>query len=133
MKPTDSLSSRRVLIVDDSREVAKCVSMMLNYTGFESHVVHNAQDGIEAHQQACAEGRPFCLLILDWEMPVTTGLEVAQTVRARGDDVKIVFLSAYFEEISKKSIKSVDAELWSKPIDIATLTANVERILADLP
>lgn len=133
MQLSNSKPSHRVLIVDDSREVAKCVSMMLGYTGFESHVVYTAKDGIEAHEQAWAENRPFCLLILDWEMPVSSGFEVAQAVRARGDNVKIVFLSAYFEEITKKSIKSVDAELWSKPIDITTLTANVQRVLAEIP
>lgn len=133
MQPSNSPDLRRILIVDDSREVAHCVSMMLSFMGFETLSVHTARAGIDAHEQACAEGQPFCLLILDWEMPVTTGLEVAQTVRARGDAVKIVFLSAYFEEITKKSIKAVGAELWAKPIDIATLTENVQRVLADQP
>src|SRR5947208_1303524 len=102
MQSSNSVPARRILIVDDSREVAKCVLTMLSYMGFEGHSVHTVRDGIEAYKQACVEGRPFCLLILDWEMPGETGLEVAQTVRARGDDVKIVFLSAYFEEITRK-------------------------------
>ena len=67
---------RRVLIVDDNPDAADALADMLAALGHETEV---AYDGVEA--MAKARGRDFDVAILDLNLPVMDGYEVARRVR----------------------------------------------------
>ena len=125
--PTSAL--HRILIVDDAAEVALCFTRVLERYGFEVNYVTNGMDALEMHRAAHAEQRPYTLLILDWAMPNLPGLELAHAIRNSGDEVKIVFLTAYYDEAEVSNAAEVDAEVWGKPIDMKTLSGGVRRVL----
>lgn len=59
------------LIVDDSSTIRKIVRGMCEGFGFECY---EAENGLEAYE-FCAHRRKPDLIMLDWNMPVMTGIE----------------------------------------------------------
>lgn len=93
MKETKvSSSMTRVLLADDHAVVRQGLKRFLNRTpGIE--VVGEARDGLEA-LRFVEELHPD-ILILDIEMPVMDGVEVARRLSVRPQPVQILILSAY--------------------------------------
>lgn len=72
----------RVLIVDDVESMRKIHRHYLMECGFKN--VDLAEDGSRAFQmltKANELGKPYNLVISDWEMPKTSGLELLKMVR----------------------------------------------------
>jgi len=70
-------SHRRVLVVDDYREAADALQMLLNADGFECRALENPH---EVCDMACA-WQPFAV-VLDIKMPGLDGFELARRLRA---------------------------------------------------
>ena len=76
------------LVVDDSRVVRKVARRILEELGF---VCEEAEDGQLAYE-FCAKKMPDAIL-LDWNMPVMSGIEFLEKLRAMpsGQSPKVVF------------------------------------------
>ncbi len=79
---------RTCLVVDDSRVIRKVARRILEEMGFE---IAEAADGMEALAW-CRAAMPEAIL-LDWNMPVMTGIEFLRALRAEkdGDKPTVVF------------------------------------------
>jgi PAS domain S-box-containing protein len=111
----------RVLVVDDNRDAADSLAMMLELTG---HEVATANDG----ETALAEAERFLpdAVLLDIGMPGMNGYEVAQRLRQteHGRRAFIVALTGWGQEDDKR--RAVDAGFdhhLTKPVDPAALHA----------
>lgn len=71
---------RRALVVDDSRAMRMILSKTLAETGFE---VSQASNGREALEILVREGNSFALVLVDWNMPELSGIELIREIRAR--------------------------------------------------
>lgn len=69
----------KALIVDDSRAMRTILKRLLSQVGFD---VVEAGDGRQALSELERAG-PMDLALVDWNMPVMTGLELINEVRAR--------------------------------------------------
>ena len=69
-------TARRILVVDDNRDAATSLAMLLELTGNETHIAH---DGLEA-VAAAAAFRPDVVL-LDIGLPKLNGYEAARKIR----------------------------------------------------
>ena len=79
----------RVLVVDDEPNILELLSAALRLSGFE---VRRAADGAEA-LRAAAEFRPH-IVVLDVMLPDQDGFTVARQLRADGDHMPVLFLTA---------------------------------------
>ena len=79
-----------MIIADDHGLFRQGLRQLLESEGYE--VVAEAVGGEEALTRVAAN--PGCVLLLDISMPGMSGLEVARRLAERGDDVKVVMLSA---------------------------------------
>ena len=79
---------RTCLVVDDSRVIRKVARRILEDLGFE---IAEASDGVEALAW-CRAAMPDVVL-LDWNMPVMTGIEFLKHLRAEpgGDKATVLF------------------------------------------
>ena len=113
-------TARRILVVDDSRDSAESLGMLLELDG---HDVRRAYDGFEAVEAAEAF-RPEVIL-LDIGLPKLNGYEAAQKIREQpwGRDVMLVALTGWGQEEDRK--KSRDAGFDRhvvKPLDHTALS-----------
>jgi PAS domain S-box-containing protein len=114
-------SGRRILVVDDNRDAAGSLMMLLRLLG---HDVREANDG----KQALAIMEEFVpeILLLDIGLPGMNGYEVARVIREqpRFKQVQIVALSGYSADmdIQNRASTEFDAHL-VKPVELATLQA----------
>ncbi len=79
----------RVLVVDDEPAVRESISRSLRFEGYE---VELAGDGESALKFQAA--RPADAVVLDVMMPVIDGLETCRRLRATGDRVPVLMLTA---------------------------------------
>jgi signal transduction histidine kinase len=93
--PTRTTTARRILVVDDNRDAADSLAMVLETTG---HVVHRAYDG-EAALQIAQRLSPD-LVLLDIGMPKLNGYEVARRLREQpgGTRITLVALTGWGQE-----------------------------------
>jgi PAS domain S-box-containing protein len=94
----------KVLVVDDNRDAARGIGMLLRATGHEARLAH---DGAEAMQLAL-EFVPDVVL-LDIGLPVLDGFEVAKWMRSERalDGVLLIALTGYGQESDRK--RALDA------------------------
>ena len=81
-------SGRRLLVVDDNRDAAETLAMMLRLQGHEVRVTHDGPAAIELAGSYQPE-----MIFLDLGMPGMDGYEVARRIRQHGD-LKNVALAA---------------------------------------
>jgi CheY-like chemotaxis protein len=115
---------RRVLVVDDNRDAATSLAIMLRLMGNESKTAH---DGLEALEVAAAF-RPD-LVLLDIGMPKLNGYDTARQIRKQswGKHMTLVALTGWGQEEDRR--KSREAGFDShmvKPIQLQDL----EKLLA---
>ena len=125
-EPTGPSSRRRILVVDDNRDAAMSLAMMLQLMGNETKTAH---DGLEALDVA-AVYRPD-LMLLDIGMPRLNGYDTAKQIRQQpwGKRIVLVALTGWGQDEDRR--KSQDAGFDShmvKPIEPAAL----EKLLANL-
>ena len=121
-------SSLRVLIVDDNRDAADSLAMLLRITGNE---IRTTYDGLEALQVA-SDFRPEVVL-LDIGLPKIDGHEVAQRLRreAWGQRICLIAVTGWSDESDRARSRAAgfDHHL-VKPLDtshLAKLLDSVER------
>jgi two-component system OmpR family response regulator len=84
MKP----KTLRVLVVDDNSDQAMSLSMLLETSGYDSHVCLDARDCT-----ATVEDLRPDVVLLDLGMPGKTGYEIAEEIKRR-DDLRHIHLLA---------------------------------------
>src|SRR5437762_2653664 len=84
-------TSMPVLVVDDDQAVREALRRALTMQGYS---VELAADGEEALATLAANGSTVDLLILDILMPRVDGIEVAKRLRADGNEMPILMLTA---------------------------------------
>ncbi len=120
---------RRILIVEDNRDSADSLAILLKAAGHEVHVAH---DGLEAVEVA-ATFQPQVVL-LDIGLPRLNGYEAARRIREqqRHKGVTLVALTGWGQEEDRRRSKEAgfDAHM-IKPVDFSALTTLLAGSLAD--
>ena len=85
------MSEKIVLVVDDEIHIVHVVAIKLRNNGFR---VISAENGAEAFELACRE-KPD-IVVTDFQMPVMTGLQLVQKLRAteQTKDIPVIMLTA---------------------------------------
>jgi two-component system chemotaxis response regulator CheY len=120
--------SKPVLVVDDYKIVARIIRRLLSQAGFAD--VDEANDGEEAFGKM--KERDYGLVIADWHMAPTNGLELLQ--KAKADDklkgTPFILVSADDAPENVAAARSAGANSYVvKPFDSQTLTARIESVL----
>jgi PAS domain S-box-containing protein len=116
-----SIDSLRVLVVDDNKDAAESLAMLLRTAGAEVHVAHNGPAALEHF----ASREPHVVL-LDIGMPDMDGCEVARRLRelAPAERVALVALTGWGQDEDRRRVREAgfDHHL-VKPVDLASLQA----------
>ncbi|MFC5180472.1 response regulator transcription factor [Actinomadura harenae] len=116
---------RRVLVVDDEANIRDLIDTALTFHGF---AVETADDGVGA-LRAAESGRPD-LILLDVLLPDLDGFEVCRRLRAAGDRVPIIFLTARDTPSDTVTGLTLGGDDYvTKPFSIDALVARVRAVL----
>jgi two-component system CheB/CheR fusion protein len=127
------LSGRRILVVDDNRDAAESLAMLLQIDGAEVSVVHDGRAALAALEQECAEPGPDqgpaqCpdAVLLDLGMPGMDGIEVARRIRLdpRLRRLRIAALTGWGQESDRARTHEAGFDFHlTKPADLGLLEA----------
>ena len=95
----------QVLIVDDSMAMRRVEKDMLTSLGFPD--ITEAADGLQALKMV--ESRSFDLILMDWRMPVMTGLETLKRLKADPKYQSIPVVMVTSESQKHKIVEAVQA------------------------
>jgi len=117
----------RVVVADDHEKIRAGIRALLNNTD-DIMVIGEARDGLEA-LRLVEELRPD-ILLLDMEMPVMKGNEVATALKEKGSPVRILALSAYDDQQYILSILENGASGYLTKEDVPETLINALRGVA---
>jgi CheY-like chemotaxis protein/HPt (histidine-containing phosphotransfer) domain-containing protein len=118
----------RILIAEDGEDNQFLISTILSNAGATVEVADNGRVALEKLNAADANGRPFDLLLTDIQMPEMDGYTLASTLRASGNSLPIVALTAHaMYEDRQKCLDSGCNDYASKPINKLLLLATCAR------
>jgi CheY-like chemotaxis protein len=121
------VESGTILVVEDDERVRTAVVRMLASKGYD---VLTASCGAEAIDLAEAHSRSIDLVVSDVIMPGMRGAEVAEHVRARHRQARVLFMSGYTDRsISSEEMLGRGATFIQKPFAPETLFAKVREAL----
>jgi CheY-like chemotaxis protein len=113
-------AARRILVVDDNRDGAASLALLLKIYGHEARTAH---DGLEA-VTAADDFRPEVVL-MDLGLPKLDGFEAARRIRERtwSEGIVLIALTGRDEEEDRRrSLAAGFDHHLVKPVDVAALT-----------
>ncbi len=115
----------KILLVDDEVELSDPLRRILQREGYQVDVADNGKEGIEL-----ALHHNYDLLILDWMLPHSSGLEICRAVRNHGLTTPVLFLTA--KDTIDDRVDGLDAgadDYLVKPFELRELLARVRALL----
>jgi DNA-binding response OmpR family regulator len=118
----------RILLVEDEEHLAKGLAFNFEAEGFAVELHERAETAQERLAQADAP--PIDLLVLDVMLPGISGIELLQRLRARGDDLPVLLLTA--RDTERDVVRGLDMgadDYLTKPFSLPVLLARVRTLL----
>ncbi len=118
----------KILVVDDEPDILNLLQLLLSQQGFDVQTANSAKQANNAIAQQIPD-----LILLDWMMPQTSGLEFA-TCLCKDDSLKhipVIMLTAKSEEADKLSAygKGMVDDYVVKPFSNKLLIAKIKAVL----
>jgi DNA-binding response OmpR family regulator len=116
---------KRVLVVEDDRDIARLVELALEHHGLEVRCAHDGLSGFTA-----AKEFDPAVVILDIMLPKMDGIGVLKRPRETGNRVPVVMLTARDTTPDKVHSLNLGADDYlTKPFDVEKLLARLQALL----
>jgi len=115
----------RVLVVDDEPNIRELVQVALKFHGCTVTTAANGADAIRQAEAATPD-----LIVLDVVLPDIDGFEVCRRLRAAGNEVPVIFLTA--RDTSSDTVTGLAIggdDYVTKPFSVEALVARVRAVL----
>ncbi|EJL6462732.1 TPA: response regulator transcription factor [Vibrio cholerae] len=114
----------RILLIEDDERIARFIERGLKAEGHQIHRLKDGQYGLETVKSSEPD-----LLILDRMLPHVDGLTLCQQIRATGNQVLILMLSALGEvEERIQGLRTGADDYLAKPFHFEELLARIEAL-----
>ncbi len=117
----------QILLVEDERAQREVLSYNLEAEGFIVRCAENGEDALLLIEEALPD-----LVVLDWMMPLMSGIEMCRQIKTRDDTrhIPVIMLSARSEDVDK--VRGLDTgadDYVIKPYSVSELMARVRSQL----
>jgi FixJ family two-component response regulator len=118
-----------ISIIDDDASCRVATNGLVRAWGFKAHTFVSAEEFLRSprlNDTSC--------LITDIQMPGVDGLELQGILAARGNDMPIIFITAFPDErVRARALKAGAVAFLSKPFEGAALIQCIDRALKTAP
>jgi two-component system sensor histidine kinase/response regulator len=128
----NDLQGKRVLVVDDNENARLVLGDLLSNMNLKVDQAESGSAAIGAVDRAEAQGSPYDIVFLDWQMPGMDGIETAKQLRELplGRPPHLMMVTAYGrEEVIKGAEETGFEDVLIKPVSASVLFDGVVRIL----
>jgi two-component system, sensor histidine kinase and response regulator len=125
------LAGLPVLVVDDNATNRRILEVQLTNWNMKPTGIDSPGAALSAIKQAAAAGTPFKLAILDFHMPETDGLALAEQMKKepKGSNLRIIIMSSSVQQNQARHRDwSIDARLL-KPVKAAELLSVIRTVM----
>lgn len=115
--------SKKILVVDDDKELCEELSEILNEEGFDAHY---ALTQIKAKE--LLEANTFDVLLLDFKMPKVNGIEFLEEIRDKLNNTKVFIISGSLlinKLLAESGLSSLVADVLNKPFSVEALLEKI--------
>jgi DNA-binding NtrC family response regulator len=113
---------KKILVVDDDKNVREVTEAMLLYGNYNTDRAENGKEALEKLAEEKYDG-----IVSDIDMPIINGIEMSDELEKRGKNYPILFLSGRVENEELISY-SGRYEFMSKPYDMDRFLESVNRL-----
>jgi len=118
---------KRILIVDDEPSMLTTLTDIINIVGYEAVAVENGNQALET-----AREEVFDVILMDFRMEGLNGVETFREIRKIHPDIKVIFITAYYDEGSvKDAIDEGAVGVCQKPLDVPQLLDYIRAAVKD--
>lgn len=128
---TDGNKKKRVLLMDDEKQILFIGKEMLEFLGYEASVCENGEEALKLLSHAIAEENPYDIIIMDLTIPAHMGgKEAIEHIREEGFQIKCIVSSGYSNDpiIANYEEYGFDGYL-TKPFDLDLLKNSINAVL----
>lgn len=119
---THDLTLRRVLLVEDSVELAENLAELVTAAHFDAQVVHSAELALNVLART-----HFDVILSDLRLPNQSGVEMVRSLRASGDQTPVILMSAFADEAAHAAALELGVvSILIKPVDCGRLLSELD-------
>jgi CheY-like chemotaxis protein len=108
---------QRALVVDDEPAFREVLTVFLEGQGFEVRLASDGPTGLAAFN-----AEPFDLILVDFQMPGLTGLEMAAEVRRTNPQIPIALITGIAGTLEAEAVAQAGiTRIFPKPFDLNEL------------
>jgi two-component system, cell cycle response regulator DivK len=114
-----------ILLVEDNEMNCDMLSRRLERKGYTVIIAVDGQQAVEM-----AASAPYDLILMDMSLPVLDGWEATRRIRAAGNGVPIVALTAHAMDGDEQKTRDAGCDDYdTKPVELPRLLAKMETLL----
>ena len=114
-----------ILLVDDDPNILDTVKDILEDSGYLIRTAINGAETLKLLDEV-----DFNVVVVDFQLPDSTGLELARKVREKNADTCVILMTGHASlEMAVKAIQEAIYDYLMKPVDPAHLTRTIEKAL----
>ena len=121
-----TLEGYKILVVEDDTSLSRVMASALSKKGATVMIANNGEEGFDLVAK-----NSFDLVLSDVQMPVMTGLELLEKIRAANSELPVFLLVTGQAQVTEvESVTRGAAGLVQKPFKLSFLIAKLETLIA---
>lgn len=120
------MTHKKILIVDDEKNLTTALESFFRPKGYTIYIANSGEAALGLFKK-----QKIDVLLLDLNMPGINGVEVAETVKEKYPDTKVLILTAYSDEYKDKLTSLKVEGIITKPFGVLTLVNRLQELLGE--
>lgn len=118
---------KKILIIDDDTFICEVLNRHLQNNKYNTEIAYNGKNALHLFKKS-----DFDLVLCDFRLPDTSGLELMQQIRTINKNIPVVIMTAYADvRMAVKLMKLGAADYITKPIQQEELLALIKKQIAE--
>jgi DNA-binding NtrC family response regulator len=119
--------TKRILIVDDDRQMVRTLSDILRLRGWDVQGAFNGEDAVE-----CVAAQHYDAVLMDVRMTGMTGVDALKAMKARRPGIRVILMTAYAaNELLTEAERQGALRVLSKPVALPGLLELLDQAAAE--